>query len=76
MRGLFEKYAQARTRDKNKRLQIGLLSHLGRDVRTLLTLLTFAKPYGIELDTRAQGTSGRADTHLETVAAGHRAAHP
>ena len=32
--------------------------------------------HGIELDTRAQSTSGGADPHLEAVAAGHRAAHP
>lgn len=32
-------------------------------------------PDGLELDTRAQGTSGRADPHLEAVAAGHRAPH-
>ena len=31
--------------------------------------------HGIELDTRAQSTAGGADPHLETVAAGHRAAH-
>lgn len=32
--------------------------------------------HGIELDTRAQSTSGGADPHLEAVGAGHRAAHP
>ncbi len=32
--------------------------------------------HGIELDTRAQSTSGSADPHLATVEAGHRAAHP
>jgi hypothetical protein len=31
--------------------------------------------HGDELDTRAQGTAGGADPHLEAVAAGHRAAH-
>jgi hypothetical protein len=32
--------------------------------------------HGNYLDTRAQGTAGGADPHLEAVAAGHRAAHP
>ena len=32
-------------------------------------------PHGNELDTRTAGTAGGADPHLETVAAGHRAAH-
>ena len=32
--------------------------------------------HGIDLDTRAQSTSGGADPHLEAVAAGHRATHP
>ena len=31
--------------------------------------------HGNELDTRTAGTAGGADPHLETVAAGHRAAH-
>ncbi|MBC7731455.1 MAG: hypothetical protein H7306_06080 [Bacteriovorax sp.] len=33
-------------------------------------------PHGNELDTRAQSTSGGADSHLEAVAVGHRAAYP
>ena len=33
-------------------------------------------PHGNELDTRAKGTAGRANPHLETVAAGYRATHP
>lgn len=55
-----EQYAQAHTHaGQNTSLQNGLLE----------------APHGNYLDTRAQGTAGGADPHLEAVAAGHRAAH-